>query len=200
MREYDILCVTNRKLCQDEFLRRIDLIASNHPAGIILREKDLPEPEYEVLAKQVMDICSRYGVPCILHNFTDVALKLGAQAIHVPLPVLRRMTAEQKASLCVLGASCHSAEDAREAEQLGCTYITVGHIFDTNCKKGIPGRGLEFLREVCGFAHIPVYAIGGIAPDNVADVRRAGAAGICIMSRLMQCENPEEEIEALANH
>ncbi|MCD8364536.1 MAG: thiamine phosphate synthase [Clostridiales bacterium] len=200
-----IVCVTNRKLCRGDgrpadqiFLQRISEIAECHPAGIILREKDLSESGYETLAIQVMDICSSHGVQCILHSFTDVALKLKAQALHVPLPVLRGMTAEQKASFRVLGASCHSVEDAREAERLGCTYITAGHIFDTDCKRGLPGRGLDFLREVCVSVDIPVYAIGGITPVNATNVRRAGAAGICVMSSLMQCEDPAAEMKAFS--
>lgn len=83
-------------------------------------------------------------------------------------------------------------EDALEAESLGCTYITAGHIFETDCKKGLPGRGLAFLRNVCVSVSIPVYAIGGIHDGNIAAVRGAGAKGACIMSGLMQCEDVKE--------
>ncbi len=197
--KYDILCVTNRKLCRGEFLERIDRIAFNHPAAIILREKDLPEPEYEALARQVMEICARHGVRCILHSFADAALRLHAEALHAPLPLLRQMSGQQRRQFAVLGASCHSVEDALEAERLSCTYLTAGHIFATDCKKGLPGCGLDFLREVCDSVNIPVYAIGGISPDNAADVRRAGAAGVCVMSGLMQCGDVTEMMEALTS-
>lgn len=183
----DILCVTNRSLCGEDFLLRMEKIAAARPAGIILREKDLSPEDYRRLAQQVLQICRAQNVKCILHSFVEAALETEADAIHLPLPVLRTMRREQKAHFSTLGASCHSEEDAREAERLGCTYITAGHIFDTNCKKGLPGRGLEFLESVCRSVNIPVYAIGGIAPENVELVRRAGAAGACVMSGLMQC-------------
>lgn len=187
----DILCVTNRTLCREDFLQRIDAIAAARPAGIILREKDLSEQGYRALAEQVLSICRRVQVPCILHTFAGTAIELRADALHVPLPVLRAMTAAQKGRFTTLGASCHSVEDAREAEALGCTYITAGHIFDTDCKKGLPGRGLDFLRGVCDSVSLPVYAIGGISGKNVAAVRRAGAKGACVMSALMQCADVE---------
>ena len=76
-------------------------------------------------------------------------------------------------------------EEALEAQALGCTYITAGHVFETDCKKGLPGRGLEFLRNVCSAVDIPVYGIGGIDADNIALVRNAGATGACLMSSLM---------------
>ena len=76
-----------------------------------------------------------------------------------------------------------------EAQASGCTYITAGHVFETDCKKGLPGRGVDFLRNVCAAVDIPVYGIGGIDADNIALVRDAGARGACLMSSLMVSEN-----------
>lgn len=185
----DILCVTNRKLCQEDFLARIERIAACHPAGIILREKDMKPENYKELAAAVTEICEQHGVQCILHSFPTVAISLHADAIHLPLHLLREMSQEQKAHFTILGASCHSVEDALEAQALGCTYITAGHVFETDCKKGLSGRGLEFLRNVCAAVDIPVYGIGGIDADNIAIVRDAGASGACLMSSLMVSEN-----------
>lgn len=185
----ELICVTNRALCGEDFLTRLGRIAATHPAGIILREKDLSGPEYRALAEQVLALCRAHGVPCILHSFPDIAAQLGAHAIHLPLPILRTMTQAQKAQFSTLGASCHSVEDAKEAHRLGCTYITAGHIFATDCKRGLPGRGLDFLRAVCESVPIPVYAIGGISAGNAAAVLQAGARGLCVMSGLMQCDD-----------
>jgi thiamine-phosphate pyrophosphorylase len=185
----DILCVTNRRLCGEDFLKRIDALAACHPAGIILREKDLTAQEYQRLALQALAICQKHHTRCILHGFADAALALNAAAIHLPLEQLRQLDDRQKASFSVLGASCHSLSDALEAQRLGCTYITAGHIFDTNCKKGLPERGITFLREIVHAVKLPVYAIGGIDRQNMAQIRRAGAAGACVMSGAMQCDD-----------
>lgn len=193
----DILCVTNRKLCREDFLTRIERIAACHPAGIILREKDLLPEDYQELAASVIGICEQNGVKCILHSFTDVTISLQAKAIHLPLILLKEMTPEQKTQFEALGASCHSVEDALEAQALGCTYITAGHIFETDCKKGLPGRGLEFLRNVCAAVDIPVYGIGGIDSGNIAFVRDAGASGACLMSSLMVTEDVDRLLKSM---
>ena len=193
----DILCVTNRKLCRESFLTRIERIAVCHPAGIILREKDMNPEEYKELAAAVMGICEQHGVKCILHSFTDTAISLHSQALHLPLHLLKEMTQEQKSCFTDLGASCHSVEDALEAQALGCTYITAGHVFETDCKKGLPGRGLEFLHSVCAAVDIAVYGIGGIDVDNIALVRNAGASGACLMSSLMATKDVAGLLKAM---
>lgn len=188
----DLICITNRKLCSNNFLDQIEMIASAHPKAIVLREKDLSEKEYEQLARQVMQICQKHGTQCILHSFSNVAIALGAAAVHMPLPLLQKMTLQEKSHFQIIGASCHSLEEAKEAQDLGCTYITAGHIFLTDCKKGLPGRGLSFLEEICKAVRIPVYAIGGISSQNIESVRKTGAAGACIMSGFMRCKTVEE--------
>lgn len=188
----DLICITNRKLCSNNFLDQIEMIASAHPKAIVLREKDLSEKEYEQLARQVMQICQKHGTQCILHSFSNVAIALGAVAVHMPLPLLQKMTPQEKSHFQIIGASCHSLEEAKEAQDLGCTYITAGHIFLTDCKKGLPGRGLSFLEEICKAVRIPVYALGGISSQNIESVRKTGAAGACIMSGFMRCKTVEE--------
>lgn len=195
----DIVCVTNRALCSDNFLHRLDEIAASRPEAIILREKDLTEKEYTALAEQVKDICSKYGTTLILHSFADTAIKLGIKKIHLPLYKLTEMSEEKRAYFDTLGASCHSIGDAVTAEQLGCTYITAGHIFATDCKKGLEPRGTDFLREVCTKVSIPVYAIGGISAENLYDILQCNAKGGCIMSGFMQCENVQQYMERLRN-
>lgn len=185
----DIICVTNSRLCSGDFLSRIKEIAVCRPRGIILREKHLTEAEYAVLAEQIMAVCRQYNVPCMLHSFADAAIALGAERIHLPMPLLRALNGKS-AHLRVIGASVHSVEEAQEAERLGASYLTAGHIFETDCKKGLAGRGLSFLSAVCQSVGIPVYAIGGITTENIRAVRKAGAAGACIMSALMQCDSP----------
>lgn len=192
-----ILCVTNRSLCSIDFLTRIEEIARCVPAGIILREKDMTAAAYKALAREVLRICGRYGVPCILHTFPSAAAALGAHALHLPLPLLREMPTQSRMPFTTLGASCHSVEEAVEAEKRGCTYLTAGHIFTTDCKKGVPPRGLPFLQEVCRSVTIPVYAIGGVNSQNIRSVQKAGAKGVCIMSGLMRCEDPKAYFEKL---
>ena len=189
---FDLICVTDRKHCTEDFLPRIGKIAKQCPAAILLREKDLTEKEYALLAEKAAAICEKYHTPLIYHSFADVALSHEAKAVHLPLPALRELTREQKAAFQRIGASCHSLEDAIEAASLGCTYITAGHIFATDCKKGLPGRGIDFLKKIVDGVSLPVYAIGGINSENIEEIKRTGAAGACVMSGPMRCDDVRE--------
>lgn len=182
-----LIYVTNRLQCTGNFLERIERLAKGRPDAIILREKDLELSEYEALALDVQKICERHGVGLILHNHASVALALRVNRIHFSLEKLRGLPF----GFSTIGASVHSAEEAEEAQRLGATYLVAGHIFDTQSKAGAPPRGLSFLRELCSSVTLPVYAIGGIGAERVADVMQAGACGVCIMGETMSCSKPE---------
>ena len=185
---FRIIAVSNRKLCNRPFLEQIERVCKRHPEAVILREKDLTEEEYRALAKEVMEICSHYQVPCILHKFWKAAVEMECTAVHLPLPVFRMLTDEEKNKFTKIGISVHSVEEAKEAEQLGAFYLTAGHVYATDCKKGLPPRGLDFLEEICKTVSIPVYGIGGVRFDEKQwqDMERCGAAGGCIMSGMME--------------
>lgn len=85
-----------------------------------------------------------------------------------------------------IGTSIHSVEDAVFAESHGADYITAGHIFTTDCKKGLPGRGIDWLKSICHAVSIPVYAIGGISDANVSMLSDCNIAGYCMMSASMK--------------
>lgn len=181
-----VLCITNRHLAVQDYFAQIEQIAKAAPEAVIVREKDLPEAEYEQLAARVMQICRRYQVPCILHTYVQAALRLGADAVHLPLQGLLALSEEEKRRFALIGASTHSIEEAQTAQAAGASYITAGHIYATDCKKGLPPRGISFLKEVCAAVDIPVYALGGINASNAAECIRAGAHGVCVMSACMK--------------
>ena len=190
-----MIAVTNRHLSPDDPLERIRKIAERKPRAIILREKDLPEAEYREMAEKVLDICRKSGVPLFIHSHMETAGSLNCPYIHLSIPKLRTLlqTGENETGGSLSGrfreisVSCHSPEDIREAAEAGATQIILGNIFETDCKKGLPGKGLTFLEDAIRVSDVPVYAIGGITPDNLRDVLDAGAAGACMMSWWYRC-------------
>lgn len=199
-----MIAVSNRHLCKRPFIEQIKIVL-RHPKALILREKDLTEAEYEQLAGQVMKICKTYKVPCILHNFWQIAVKLNSNQIHLPLPVLRQLVNQAviheknqgSGTFYQIGTSVHSVEEAVEAEKLGASYLVAGHIYATDCKKGVPPRGIGFLKEVCDAVRLPVYGIGGIhfEPEQWRELVKAGAKGGCIMSGMMTLVEEEGKAE-----
>lgn len=174
--------------------------AKYKPDMLILREKDLAEEEYEKLLKMVWKKLSDSSVEVIPHTFLKAAKNTGIANIHLPFPLLKKYMESQAVcetscenrkilrGMKVIGTSVHSLEEALEAERLGASYVIAGHIFSTECKPGLEPRGLTFLQKICEGVKIPVYAIGGIHPDNLEKIAQTGAAGACMMSEFMRAE------------
>ena len=183
------IVITNRTLVQGSFLEQMEKVVCLHPQGVILRERDLSDEEYEALAEKVLGICAREKVSCFLHSRISIARRLGCTDIHLSIPYVQSMSETEREELrrnfAQVSISCHSMEDMELAVQAGASQIILGTIFETDCKKGLPGRGLSFLRKVVRETAVPVYGIGGISADNAGQVREAGAAGVCIMSGFM---------------
>lgn len=183
-----LICVTQRSSCPDDFLTRMGLIAAQKPARIILREKDLSPEDYEALAQKLLPICEKYGVP----------LMCNGPVPGFAVPGCGAQLSFQNRDLPVsgeFGVSVHAPEEAATLQESHAAYLIAGHVFPTDCKKGVPPRGLEFLEKVCQNARQPVYAIGGITPERVPSVLQAGAAGYCVMSALMKAPDPVRLIQ-----
>lgn len=189
-----VICVTNRTLCKEDFLKRMTSICKAGPKFIILREKDLDRKDYTQLAAQCLAICKTYGVQLVLHTHIQAALELGITAIHLPLPILKQES-KQLDAFTMIGTSIHDVKEVALAQQLGATYLIAGHIFQTDCKADLNPRGISFLKKVQSASHIPVYPIGGIHKDTAQEIVNAGATDFCMMSELMTCENVEQNIK-----
>lgn len=183
-----LILVTNRALCKRPLLAQLSLLLPNRPAAVILREKDLSLDAYYDLAMQVQALCAFYQVPCILHEHLAAARALNHSRIHLSLPSLERAQ-DQRKHFTEVGASVHSVEEARHAYRLGATYVIAGHIYLTACKAGLPPRGLQFLKQLRQALPIPVYAIGGILPENQYLALQSGAGKVCIMSGAMTADH-----------
>lgn len=184
------IVITNRALVQGDFLKQMQKVIQLHPHAVILRENDLSDEEYEVLAEKILGLCNEEKVACFLHSRISVAHRLGCKRIHLSIPSLEAMEEEKysqlKKEFQEISVSCHSMEDVEMAVKNGATQIILGTIFETECKKGLKGKGLEFVREICKACPLPVYAIGGINMERLQMVMEAGAAGGCMMSGFMR--------------
>ena len=188
------IVITNRHLVQGDFLKQLEKVTKLRPHALILREKDLTDDAYESLAKKVFDLCKREDITFFLHTKIEIARKIGCQNIHLSIPVLKGLSETEKKALtedfCEISISCHSMEDVEIAMAGGATQIILGTIFETECKKGVLGKGVEFVREICQKCPLPVYAIGGMNLQRLPLVIDAGAAGCCMMSGFMQTTKP----------
>ena len=195
--------ISNRKLCENENLeKQIEKIFSAYERKIILknfdivaltlREKDLNKNEYLKLIEKIYPICQKYKINLILHQNYDLNLdeKYKIDGIHLSYNIFKSLNQNIKAELIKkykrIGVSIHSLDEAKEVESLGASYVVAGHIFETDCKKGLEPRGLKFIKDLSSALSIPIFAIGGIDEKNSLSVINNGAFSICIMSTLMK--------------
>lgn len=186
------LClVTDRSLCPDLVEAVRACVGAGLPA-VQLREKDLAPLELAVLARRVRDVTR--GRMLVVNDRADVALAVGADAVQrtgVSLTVAD-MRAVAGARLRI-GASVHSRAAAIEAESAGADWVVFGPVYDTAAKRkfGAP-QGVAALEDVVDAVHIPVVAIGGVRPARVAELMRAGAAGVAVISGILAAPSPAE--------
>ena len=195
--------ISNRKLCENENLeKQIEKIFSAYEKKIILknfdivsltlREKDLNKNEYLKLIEKIYPICQKYKINLILHQNYDLNLddKYKIDGIHLSYNIFKSLNENIKAELIKkykrIGVSIHSLEEAKDVESLGASYVIAGHIFETECKKGLEPRGLKFIEDLSSALSIPIFAIGGIDEKNSLSVINSGAFGLCMMSTLMK--------------
>ena len=195
--------ISNRKLCENENLeKQIEKIFLAYERKIILknfdivaltlREKDLNKNEYLKLIEKVYPICQKYKINLILHQNYDLNLdeKYKIDGIHLSYNIFKSLNENIKAELIKkykrIGVSIHSLDEAKEIENLGASYVVAGHIFETDCKKGLEPRGLKFIEDLSSTLSIPIFAIGGIDEKNSQSVINSGAFSVCMMSSIMK--------------
>ncbi|MBQ2556164.1 MAG: thiamine phosphate synthase [Thermoguttaceae bacterium] len=150
-----------------------------------LREKDLSDCEFIQEAISVKRLCERFGVPLLINDNVNVALRSGADGVHLgqddlPLQEARKMLGPNK----IIGISTHTVEEAMKAEQGGADYVGVGSVFATQTKLDANVLSIDYIREICQAVNIPVVAIGGIKKENMDVLRNTGVAGIAVVSAI----------------
>jgi thiamine-phosphate pyrophosphorylase len=162
--------------------------------AVQVREKDLGAADLAFLCRRLLGPVRDAGARLVVNDRADVALAVGADAVQrtgtsLPVDDLRRLAGDRLR----IGASAHSLADALDAELKGADWVVFGPVYATPSKRPYgPPQGLERLAEVARGLRIPVIAIGGITPERVGEVRRAGARGVAVISSILAADSPGE--------
>lgn len=166
--------------------------------AVQLREKDLSAAELLALARPLRELTRRVGARLFLNDRVDVTLAVGADGVqlgHTSLPV--SAVKAVAGSRLLIGASVHSLEEARAAELEGADFLVFGPVYDTPSKRPYgPAQGGSALMRVVKGVSLPVFAIGGITPERVDEVRRSGAHGVAVISAILAAERPAPAAKA----
>ncbi|PHB32054.1 thiamine phosphate synthase [Bacillus toyonensis] len=126
----------------------------------------------------------------VINDRIDIAILLNIPRVQLGYRSADVRLVKEKFSYLHVGYSVHSLEEAIVAFKNGADSLVYGHVFPTDCKKGVPARGLEEISDIASCLSIPITAIGGITPENTVDVLTNGVSGIAIMSGIVSSSNP----------
>jgi len=158
---------------------------------IQLREKEWPSGRLLSLAERLRDRCRRAGATFTVNDRVDLALAVGADGVHLGQDDLPPRAARPLLRPgMVLGRSTHSVGQAREAQADGADYIAVGSMFPTRTKPDFQLVGPELIRAIRPETRSPLVGIGGVTRENVAEVIRAGADGVAVISAVCGAPDP----------
>ena len=158
-----------------------------------LREKDLDEERFLEEAREIKELCGRYGVPFVINDNVDIAQAVDADGVHVGQSDMeagdvRARLGQDK----IIGVSAQTVEQALLAESRGADYLGVGAVFATGSKADASEVDHETVKAICQAVHIPVIAIGGITRENVGALTGTGVCGVAVISAIFAQEDVEE--------
>jgi thiamine-phosphate pyrophosphorylase len=171
-----------------------DLLAAVIDGGcrmVQLRDKESPSGRLLPLAERLLARARRGGVTFIVNDRVDLAVALGADGVHLGQDDLPpRLARPLLRPGMVLGISTHDVAQAHAARDAGADYVAVGAMFATTTKPDFQLVGPGLVRKLRPDIRVPLVGIGGITHDNVADVIRAGADGVAVISAVCGAQDP----------
>ena len=197
-----IYLVTDRDLCGQMTLE--DVVLQSVKSGVAyvqLREKNVTTRFFVEEAIRIKKILLPYKIPLIINDRVDVALACGAEGVHIgqddmPYKLVRKLMGTK----AIIGLSVENWQDVEESQKLDVDYIGVSPVFATPTKKDTKEPwGLEGLKKIKAVSHHPLVAIGGINESNAADVIKAGADCIAVVSAICAAPDPIEATRTLNN-
>ena len=170
-----------------------DVVRESLEGGVTflqLREKNLDEEHFYEEAVELQKMTAEYGVPFVINDNVDIALRMNADGVHVgqndmEAGDVRALIGPDK----ILGVSAQTVEQAVLAEQRGADYLGVGAVFPTGSKDDAVEVSHETLKAICEAVSIPVVAIGGITRENTPLLAGSGIVGIAVISAIYAQDN-----------
>jgi thiamine-phosphate pyrophosphorylase len=160
-----------------------------------LREKDLSEQDQRAMLESLRATIQKYSVRATIHGSVSSAKSAAAAGVHLAAgtdPTAARGTLGRAA---LIGLSVHSPAELDDVSPGIIDYVVAGPAYETASKPGYgPALGPKGIAAIVAASDVPVIAIGGIVPENAAQLITTGAAGIAVMGSVMRSAAPEQEI------
>ena len=205
--DFKLYLITDRKLIPNPqaLIPAVREALKGGVKAVQLREKDLGTREVLDMAYRMRELADKYSAKLFINDRVDIALSVEADGVHLgqnsipPHAVRKAVNASRithHASRFLIGVSAHSIEEAKQAEEGGADFITLGPVYKTpsKLKYGQP-LGVDIIRKTKAEISIPVFAIGGVKQFRVKEVMDAGADGIALISGIFGARNIRDKTE-----
>lgn len=193
-----LLLVTDRRQARLPLARVVERALAAGCRWVSLREKDLRDVEQVVLASVLKRLSSLVEARFTLHGSPELATAAGVDGVHLPSGADPTAARARLGSAALIGISVHSVADVVALDPELVDYAVAGPAFATASKPGYgPALGARGVAALSRASQVPIIAIGGIEPANVAEVLGAGASGIAVMGGVMRAAEPENEVKRL---
>lgn len=194
-----LYAVTDRSwLGSKTLLEQVEEALEGGVTCIQLREKTLAEDAFLREALEMKKLCRRYKVPIIINDNVELAIKCGANGIHVGQHDMQANNVRALAGdHMILGVSAQTVEQAIMAEKSGADYLGVGAMFSTATKPDADHVSYDMLKKICHAVSIQVCAIGGISKSNMIELKGTGVDGVALVSSVFAAKNIKEECREL---
>lgn len=194
-----LYAITDCKRSKDAVLyEQIEQALCGGATLIQLREKEIDEYKFEKEIKEIKKLCNRFSVPLIINDYVELALRSGADGVHVgksdmPVDQIRKLAGKD----FIIGATTKTIEQAKAAEENGADYLGVGAVFPTNTKENVIRITIPQLKEIVLSTNLPSVAIGGIKLSNMHLLKDCGADGIAVVTAVFAADDIKKATEEL---
>ncbi|TXJ30998.1 thiamine phosphate synthase [Brachyspira aalborgi] len=199
-KKYAILyAVTDRAwIGKQNLYEQVESALKGGATCVQLREKNLDEELFLEEAIKIKSLCKKYGIPFLVNDNVDIAIKCEADGVHVgqedtAVSKVRKLVGDKM----IIGVSVQNINEALESIKNGADYLGVGAMFSTSTKLDANVIPFENLKSVCNAVNIPVVAIGGIGKNNIMKLAGSGTDGVALVSAIFGAKNIEEECREL---
>lgn len=201
---FSLYLITDRKLTRGGLAATCEEVLAaarmyRRFVAVQLREKDLTGRELLALAHELRKICTAHGALLLINDRIDVAMACNADGVHLPANSFSvRDARELLGKSKLIGCSTHTLAEVEAANRAGADFIVFGPVYDPISKSAYgPATGIDALREACEASDLPVYALGGITADRIAELDDTGMAGVAAIGSVFGAASPGDATRAL---
>ena len=198
--DLSLYVIIDKRIIKDKPLIQVTREAlAGGATAIQMREKKMKSRDLCNLASSLKKIAKKRRALFIVDDRVDIAKACDADGVHLgnkdlPINIARKLLGKKK----IIGVTVRNLSQALRAQKEGADYLSLGPIFPTRTKQGLPPpRGLKAIARIKKKIKIPLIAIGGINRNNVTKVIRAGADGVAVVSAVIRAENVRKDTREL---